>query len=205
MKKTFGIIGAGNIGQSVAHHLLAAGFEVTLANSKGPETLKDVIAGLGKGAKAGTQKEAAGKDIVVLAIPWMALSSLAGLTDWKGKWVIDATNQYTSTNPHTLIDLGGKPSSQFVSEAIPGARIVKAFNTLWYKILASDPRQGGGNRVLWVSGDDTEVKKEIMDILTALQFAPVDIGSIAHSRIQEQDGLLGHINLVRVVYDVYQP
>jgi predicted dinucleotide-binding enzyme len=171
MKKTFGILGAGNIGQSVAHHLLAAGYEVTLANSKGPESLKDVIAGLGKRAKAGTQKEAASKDIVVLAIPWAAVPSLTGLTDWKGKWVVDATNQYTSTNPHTLIDLGGKPSSQIVSEAIPGARIVKAFNTLWYKILASDPRQGGGNRVLWVSGDDAEAKRGIMDILTTLQFA----------------------------------
>jgi len=204
MKKTIGIIGAGNIGQSIAHHLVNAGYEVTLANSKGPETLKDIIAGLGKQAKAGTQKDAASKDIVVLAIPWKAVPSLTGLTDWKGKWVIDATNQYTSMDPLVFADLGGKPSSKVVSEAIPGARIVKAFNTLWYKILAADPKQGGGNRVLWVSGDDAEVKKEVMDMITSLQFAPVDLGSIAQSRIQEQDGMLGHINLVQVAYDVAQ-
>ncbi|HXB32023.1 MAG TPA: hypothetical protein VNV35_01320, partial [Puia sp.] len=137
-------------------------------------------------------------------IPWKAVPSLTGLTDWKGKWVIDATNQYTSMDPLVFADLGGKPSSKVVSEAIPGTRIVKAFNALWYKILAADPKQGGGNRVLWVSGDDAEVKKEVMDMITSLQFAPVDLGSIAQSRIQEQDGMLGHINLVQVAYDVAQ-
>ena len=202
MKKTFGIIGAGNIGQSVAQHLLKAGHKVTLANSRGPETLKDTIATLGDGAVAGTQQEAANQDIVILAIPWAGVPSLANVTDWKGKIVIDATNQYISMDPLQLADLGGKPSTQVVAETIKGARVTKAFNTLWFKILVEDPKQGGGDRVILVSGDDEEAKKEIIALIESLGFAGVDVGPIAASRIQEQDGLLGHINLVRLVYDV---
>jgi predicted dinucleotide-binding enzyme len=204
MKKTFGIIGAGNIGQSIAHHLVKAGYSVILSNSKGPDSLKEIVANLGKGAKAGSLQDAAKADIVVLAIPWLALPSLKTLTNWQDKLVIDATNQYISFNPNKFADLGGKASSEVVAETLKGARIVKAFNTLWFKILASDPEQGGGNRVLLVSGDDTEAKKEVVDLIETLKFAAVDIGSLAHSKIQEQDGLLGHINLIRVEYDVYE-
>jgi len=201
MKKTFGIIGAGNIGQSVAQHLVKAGYQVIIGNTKGPDSLKDVIAGLGSNAKAGTLQEAAGSDVVVLAVPWAALPTLPPLTDWSGKLVIDATNQYISMDPLKLADLGGKASSEVMQETLPGARVIKAFNTLWFKILAKDPKQGGGNRVILVSGDDAAAKKEIIEVIASLEFAPIDIGSLAHSKLQEQDGLLGHVNLVQVKYD----
>jgi predicted dinucleotide-binding enzyme len=202
MKKTFGIIGAGNIGRSLAGHLLSAGYKVILSNSKGPDSLKNTITALGEGASAGTPKDAASADIVILALPWLTLSKLPELTDWNGKLVIDATNQYTSFEPLVLADLGDVASSEIVSKTLPGARIVKAFNTLWFKILASNPEQSGGHRVIWISGDDAEAKTEIGEIIDSLGFASVDLGSLAHSKIQEPKGKLGHINLVKVPYDV---
>lgn len=202
MKKTFGIIGAGNIGKAVAHHLLKAGFEVTLSNSKGPDSLKETITALGGNAKAGSLQDAAKEDIVVLALPWTAINTLSGLADWKNKLVIDITNNVISMQPYTLANLNGKASSEVISETIPGARIVKAFNTLWFKILESDPRQGGGNRVTFVSGDDADAKKEISEIINSLGFAAVDIGSLAHSKLHQLDGLLANLNLIKVKYDV---
>lgn len=92
MKKTFGIIGAGNIAQAVAGHLLKAGYTVTLSSRRDPALLADTIASLGPGATAGTPAEAAKADIVVLALPWTQLATLPGLTNWDDRLVIDATN-----------------------------------------------------------------------------------------------------------------
>jgi len=201
MKKTFGIIGAGNIGQSMALQLTKAGYPVILGNTKGPESLREIVAGLGANATAGTTKQAAEADIVLLAIPWAALDSLKDLTDWNGKLVIDSTNQYISMEPLILADLGDKASSEIVSELLPGARIVKAFNTLWFKILAENPREAGGKRVAFFAGDDEEAKKEIAAIIGEIGFGAIDIGSLHASKIIEQNGLLGHVNLIQLAYD----
>jgi predicted dinucleotide-binding enzyme len=204
MKKTFGIIGAGNIGQSMALQLTKAGYPVILGNTRGPESLKEIVEKLGPGAKAGTTKEAAEADIVLLAIPWLALDSLKGLTDWNGKLVVDSTNQYLSMDPLELADLGDQASSEVVAGLLPGARIVKAFNTLWFKILAENPREAGGNRVAFYAGDDAEAKTEIAAIIEDLGFAAADVGSLHASKLTEQNGLLGHFNFIRLAYD-YNP
>jgi predicted dinucleotide-binding enzyme len=204
MKKTFGIIGAGNIGQSMALQLTKAGYPVILGNTRGPESLKAIVEKLGARAKAGTLKEAAGADIVLLAIPWLALDSLKELTDWNGKLVVDSTNQYLSMDPLKLADLGDQASSEVVAGLLPGARIVKAFNTLWFKILAENPREAGGNRVAFYAGDDAAAKTEIAAIIEELGFAAVDIGTLHASKLTEQNGLLGHVNLIRLAYD-YNP
>src|SRR5882724_6936163 len=148
MKKTFWIIGADNIGQTVARHLVKAGYPVILSNSQGPDSLKDAVKSIGAGAKAGTTKEAAAADIVLLALPWSEAPSLTGLTNWKGKTVIDATNHFISFAPEFKVaDIGDRASSEVVADALPGANIVKSFNTLYFKILALDPNEGNGRRV----------------------------------------------------------
>jgi len=91
MKKTFGIIGAGNIAQAIAGHLLKAGHTVTLSSRKDPALLANTIAALGAGAVAGTPAEAAKADIVVLALPWTQLATLPGLTNWDKRLVIRAS------------------------------------------------------------------------------------------------------------------
>ena len=200
MKKIFGIIGAGNIGQTVARHLLKAGHSVILSNSKGPGSLKDTIASLGKGARAGSNEEAASADIVVLALPWSEIPTLTKLTDWKNRIVIDATNHFIAYSPEFKVaDLGGRASSEVVAEYLPGVRLVKAFNTLYFKILAQDPREAGGKRVLFVSGDDADAKKEIAETIESLGFATIDLGDLANgSKLQQAKGSVATLNLLKL-------
>src|SRR5256886_17106769 len=88
-----GIIGAGGIAQAAAKQALGAGYEVILSNSRGPETLKAVVQRLGAGAAAGSVREAAQADLVVVAVQWSnAAKALAGLPDWNGRTPNEATN-----------------------------------------------------------------------------------------------------------------
>lgn len=200
MKKSFGIIGAGNIGQAVARHLIKAGYPVILSNSKGPESLKELVKSLGAGAKAGSVEDAAKADIVLLSLPWSEVSSLTGVIDWDNKIVIDATNHIITYAPDFQVaDLKGKSSSEVVASQLPGARIVKAFNTLYFKILAKDPREDGGNRVLFISGDDNSSKSEVSDVVRTLGFAVIDLGDLANgSKLQQTKGSVATLNLIQL-------
>lgn len=199
MKKTFGIIGAGNIGQTVARHLLKAGYPVILANNSGGDSLTEITRSLGAGAIAGTVLHAAQADIVLLSLPWSQVPTLKDVTDWAGKTVIDATNHFITYAPDFKVeDLGGKASSEVVASLLPGAKIVKAFNTIFYKTLAEDPRTLGGNRVLFVSGNDQASKTEVTSVIASLGFAPIDLGTLAEgSKLQQAKGPLATLNLIK--------
>lgn len=175
-----GIIGAGGIAQAIAKQALGAGYEVILSNSRGPESLKAVVQGLGAGAAAGTVREAAQADLVVLAVPWSSVAkALAGLPDWDDRILVDATNPTDGPPDFKLADLGGKTSSQVVASLAPGARVVKAFNTLIVANLRADPREAGGRRVLFMSGDDAPAKEELARVLDRIGFATIDPGSLS--------------------------
>ncbi|SHN35878.1 hypothetical protein SAMN05216311_11026 [Chitinophaga sp. CF418] len=199
MKKTFGIIGAGNIGQTVARHLVKAGYQVVLSNSQGPDSLKDVIDSIGSGIAAGSAADAAAADIVLLALPWSQIATLTALTDWKGKTVIDATNHFVSFSPDfKLADIGDKASTEVVAEYVPGANIVKSFNTLYFKILGLDPQEGKGKRVMFISGNETTSKTEVAAVIVSLGFAVIDLGTLAHgSKLQQPGGAVATLNLVK--------
>ena len=200
MKKTFGIIGAGNIGQTVARHLIKAGYPVILSNSQGPESLKDIVKSIGAGVNAGTTKEAAAADIVLLALPWSETPSLKELTNWEGKTVIDATNHFISYAPDFKVaDIGDRASSEVTADHLPGANIVKSFNTLFFKILALDPKEGDGRRVMFVSGNEAASKKEVSDVIASLGFAVIDLGTLAGgSKLQQPHGALATLNLLKL-------
>jgi predicted dinucleotide-binding enzyme len=200
MKKSFGIIGAGNIGQTVAHHLINAGHPVILSNSRGSESLDQVVRSLGTGASAGSLKDAVKADIIVLALPWTEVPTLTGLTDWANRIVIDATNHFISYSPDFKVaDLGGRSSSEVVAEQLPGAHIVKAFNTLYFKILGANPQEAGGRRVLFISGDDATSKTEVAEIIESLGFAVIDLGNLADgSKLQQAKGALATLNLIKL-------
>lgn len=173
-----GIIGAGSIGQAVAKQVVAAGHEALLSNSRGPDSLRDVVQQLGKGARAVTTKEAAATDIVVLSVTWDALpQALSGLPPWNNRILIDATNPVLQPG-FRLAELGGKTSSEVVASLAPGARVVKAMNTLLAKVLASDPREAGGHRVVFMSGDDAAAKKTVAALLEEFGFATIDLGTL---------------------------
>ena len=195
------MLGAGTVAQAFARHVLKAGHTVILSNSRGPATLSFVIAALGPQAKAGTPEEAARAPMVLLAVPWVKVAdALSTLPEWHGQILIDATNQFISSPPKAVLaDLGDKASSEVVAELAPGARVIKAFNTLYATDFAADPRQGPGRRVLFLSGDAKAAKAELVAILKNIGFATIDLGSLhVGGRMQQAGGPLAGLNLLRV-------
>lgn len=198
MKKTLGIIGAGNIGKTVAAHLVKNGYSVKISNSKHPDSLKEIIVQLGNGATAVTATEAAEADIVFLALPWIQVKTLSQIANWNNRIVIDATNHFI-TSDMQVADLGNRTSSEVVQDYLPGARIVKAFNTLYFKILEANPVVANGHRVLFVSGDDKEAKVHVSEMIKDIGFAPVDLGSLSvGGKLQQAKGALSLVNFIKL-------
>lgn len=198
---TIGIIGAGNIGQAVARRLASVGLEASISNSGAADALASLATELGPGIRAVSRHDAAKADIVFLAVPWPAHQDAVGdLPPWNGRIVIDAMNAIARTpGGRGPLDLGGRPSTAVVAGHLPGARVVKAFNTLPAAILASDPHQAGGQRVLFLSGDDADAKATVAQLIRTLGFAPIDLGDLEASRTAQQvpEGALAAVNLVR--------
>jgi len=197
---SIGIIGAGNIGLAVAKTLSRAGIAATIANSRGPESLKESVAALGPTITAGTREQAASAGIVVIAVNWTKLpAAVAGLPAWEGRIVVDANNPIEAPL-FKPIDLHGLVSSQVVADLVAGGRLVKAFNHLRADVLASDPRADGGRRVLFYSGDDSAAKAEIAALIDRLGFAGIDLGPLAvgGKLAQFPGGPLPNQNLVRI-------
>jgi predicted dinucleotide-binding enzyme len=132
--------------------------------------------------------DAARADVVILAVPFTAVPEAVRDTPaWAGRIVVDATNaiDFPAFTPK---DLGGRPSTEIVAEAVPGARVVKAFNTLPAAILAADPAQDGGRRILFVSGDDPAANAEIAKLIERLGFASITLGKLAEGGRLQQFG-----------------
>jgi predicted dinucleotide-binding enzyme len=197
---SIGIIGAGNIGLAVARTLARAGIAATIANSRGPQSLRESVAPLGPTITAGTREQAADADMVVIAVNWSKLpAAMAGLPAWNGRIVIDANNPIEAPL-FKPVDLNGLVSSQVVAGLVSGARLVKAFNHLRADVLAGDPRADGGRRVLFYSGDDSAAKAEVGALIDRLGFAGIDLGSLAvgGTLAQFPGGPLPNQNLVRI-------
>ncbi len=187
-----GLIGAGHIGKALAKKFVKAGYTIIVSNSKGPESLKSLVDELGELATAGTSEDAAKADLVVLAVMWE--NTKEALTTVKehlaGKIVIDATNNMNS-NPDD------KPTSVVISELIPSAKVVKAFNTLMAATLDLDPEVENGKRVIFYSGDHADAKETVGRIITDFGFAAVDLGNLQQaSPITEFLKALSTLNLV---------
>jgi predicted dinucleotide-binding enzyme len=190
---TIGIIGAGHIGQALARTALRAGRKVVIANSRSPESLAPVVATLGAGVSAGTVREAAAAGIVAIAVPWTSIPAAVSGLQWDGQTVIDATNAFKPA------DLGGRTSSEIVADLVPGARVVKAANTLAAKVLGADPHDAGGRRVIFLSGDDAPAKATVVELFDDAGFFAIDLGDlVAGSRMQQVGGPLPSHNLVRL-------
>lgn len=184
-----GIVGAGHIGATSARLFLDAGHEVALSNSRGPETLRDLVAELGPRARAVTPEEAARfGEVVLLAIP---LKDYTTLPDLGGKIAVDAMNYYPNRDGHIApLDSGERASSELVAEHLKGARVVKAFNTIWFEHLK---RQGDKSkpvekrRAIFIAGDDAEAKQVVSRLIEEIGFGPFDMGTLRDSAAQQPD------------------
>jgi predicted dinucleotide-binding enzyme len=191
--KSVGIIGAGRIGQAMTQTARRAGRHVVIANSRGPESLGPVVEALGEGVLGGTVKDASVPNIVVLAVPWTQVPHAVDGLDWDGRIVIDPTNDFDGS------DLNGRTSSEVVADLVAPARVVKAANTLVAAVLRSDPHEAGGQRVIFLSGDDAAAKSEVVSLFEDAGFFVVDLGGLREGGQMQQVGapLAGH-NLIRL-------
>lgn len=198
LRMTLGIIGAGQIGGAFAAALGRAGIEAIIANSRGPESLAELVSTLGSSIRAGTVQEAAAQDIVMVAVQWSKIPAALDGLDFDGRIVVDANNSIEAPL-FNRVDLGDRTSSQIFETLVPGARVVKAFNHLFPTQISGDPNQEGGKRVLFYSGDDVQAKSAVAVIIDQLGFFGIDLGSLAvgSQLVQFPGGPLPALNLVK--------
>lgn len=175
-----GMMGAGQVAQSFARKAIDAGHTVVFSNSRGPDSLASLVAGFGPQASAGTVQDAQNNPIVLLALPWPHVEDLLRtLPPWQGQILIDATNAFLTGAPADgLVDFQNSSSSERVAELAPGARVVKAINTIFMSNFAQSPVAGGMRRAAFVSGDDRAARSTVADLLESFGFAPVELGSL---------------------------
>ena len=182
----YAIIGFGNIGQALAKAFARKGIEAAVASTHQPEALAPQANTIGPTIVPKTLKDALEADVVMLAVPYGQHREVAkARTSWKGKIVIDVTN--------SLEALGELPSSAVIAQALPGARLVKAFNHLPAGVLAEDPASNGGRRVVFLSGDDASATATVAALVERLGYAPVNLGKLAEGGqlVQGRDGRWG--------------
>jgi len=186
-----GIIGSGKIGSTAARLFAGAGHEIAIANSRGPETLTDVVEEIGGNATAATLEEAASfGEVVLVAIPFGAYRDLPA-ESLGGRVVIDAMNYYPSRDGNIAdLDDGGTTSSDLLAAHAPEAKVVKAFNTMNWQVLRDRGKPGGGDDrlAIFLAGDDAEAKALVAGLIEDIGFAPVDTGNLAEGGRRQEPG-----------------
>ncbi len=181
-----GILGAGHIGKALARLLAEAGHEVGISNSRGPETLRELAATLGHGVKAFSNEDAARfGELVIETVPFGRYADLPAV-QLEGKIVVDTANYYPERDGQ--IDLGGHSESAFITRHLPGARMVKAFNTIHSAHLETQGDTGkplDERRAIFIAGDDAEAKGVVTRLIEEIGFAAVDTGSLEDSVVQQ--------------------
>lgn len=181
---TIGFIGSGNIGSTVAQLAVDAGYDVVVSNSRGPETLSELVDTLGAHARAATSQEAAeAGDLVVLTIPLGKVDEVdpASLA---GKVVIDTCNYYPERDGDiAALDDKQTTTSGLVQEHLPQSHVVKAFNNIFFQHLGSMQRPAGApdRNTLMIAGDDAAAKQTVADFISSLGYDVYDAGSLADS------------------------
>jgi predicted dinucleotide-binding enzyme len=182
--RTIGFIGAGHIGSTLARLAVEHGHRVVLSNSRGPETLADLVAELGSEASAGSPEDAAkAGDLVVVTIPVKGIDSVP-VAPLAGKVVIDTNNYYPQRDGQIEdLDEHRTTSSSLLQQHLPDAKVVKAFNHIRFSDIPTDGAPAGtpGRRALAVFGDDAEAKSVVAALIDEFGFDVVDGGPLAES------------------------
>ncbi len=182
-----GIVGSGHIGGNLGTLLAKAGYEVVFS-SRHPDALKDIAKNAGSRACAGTVDEAvAFGDVIVLSLPLKAIPELdAGIkTALQGKIVIDTSNPYPQRDGEIAEEARKDPGGMgaFVSRLLPGARIVRAFNTVYFEDLKRTKNKGGEKIGIPIAADDREGLKAAVEIVERAGLDPVVVGGLSTSKL----------------------
>ena len=185
-----GTIGAGAFAQAFAKQALKAGHKIKLSNSRGRDSLREIVNQLGPGATASSKEEAAACEMVLLAVPWDNVpETLASLPKWNNQILIDGVNTlHGKAGEFTLADVGNLSASQFIAALAPGARVVKALNTISVPKLEADPIVNGARRVVFISGDDDGAKKQVGTLLAGFGYSVIDLGNLRDGGLIQQVG-----------------
>jgi hypothetical protein len=187
---TFGIIGAGNIGSQVARVAIAQGNEVVIANSRGPETLADLVEELGPKARAATVQEAAeAADVAVVSVPFKAYRDIP-VEPLAGKVVLDTNNYYWERDGHVeALDSGEATVSGLLQEHLPTSKVAKAFNHITAATITTDGSPAGteNRRALATASDHQEAADLVTNFYDAAGFDTVNIGPLSESWRVERD------------------
>lgn len=187
---TLGLIGSGNIGGTLARLAVAAGIDVVLSNSRGPQTLADLVAELGPHARAATPADAAAAgDVVVVTVPLHAYRAVPQ-APLAGKVVIDTNNYYPGRDGSSAeLDDGSTTSSELLAAHLPASRVVKAFNNIRSADLLALARPAGApdRSALAIAGDSAEAKQTAAELLDRLGYDVLDAGPLAEGRRFQPD------------------
>ncbi|MEW9553845.1 NADPH-dependent F420 reductase [Nonomuraea sp. NPDC050783] len=179
---TIGFIGSGHIGGTVARLAVAAGYDVVLSNSRGPETLRDLVGELGPRARAATPAEAAAAgELVVVSVPLKVYRDVP-VEPLAGKTVLDTNNYYPQRDGNIPeLDEGTATSSELLQRHLPESGVVKVFNHINFRHLAELARPAGAldRSALAIAGDDPAAKDEATAFLDAIGYDAVDAGPLA--------------------------
>ena len=190
MTTTWGFIGSGHIGSTVAKLAVLAGHDVVMSNSRGPETLVDLVAELGPRARAATAEEAAAAgDLVVVTIPLKNYTDVP-VDALRGKVVIDTMNYYPQRDGQVAaLDEESTTTSELLQAHLPESKVVKGFNNIYFAHLATLGRTAGDplRSALAIAGDDADAKQVVTDAFDAIGYDTVDLGPLAEGWRTQRD------------------
>jgi 8-hydroxy-5-deazaflavin:NADPH oxidoreductase len=192
---TIGFIGSGLIGSTLARVAIDAGYDVVLSNSRGPDTLADLVGRLGPKARAATAEDAAAAaDIAVVTVPLKAYKAVP-VEPLAGKVVIDTNNYYPERDGEfPELEAETTTVSELLQRHLPASHVVKAFNHIYFEDLASQGQPAGtpGRRALAIAGDDADAKATVTTLLDSFGYDTVDAGPLAEGwRFQRDTAAYG--------------
>ena len=187
---TIGIIGAGHIGSQIARKAVTLGYDVVIANSRGPETLAPLVAELGERARAGSATEAAASaDFAVVTVPLKAYTAVP-VEELAGKIVIDTNNYYFERDGHiAALDNHETTVSSMLQEHLPTSRVAKGFNHITFSDITTDGTPAGSEdrRALATASDHDDAAALVTDLYDEFGFDTVNIGPLSESWRVERD------------------
>jgi 8-hydroxy-5-deazaflavin:NADPH oxidoreductase len=202
----YAIIGSGDIGTALARTFARKKIDVAIANSRGPKTLASLTEELGPSIFPQSVQDACQAEMILLAVPFPAHKDVAKqFKQWNGKIVVDVTN----TLHVAPEELGGLLSSEIVSKAFVGARLVKAFNHLPAAQLGTNPPVKGQRQAVFLSSNDADASATVAAVATQLGFAPIELGRLDQGGVPLHfvDGQAGGIlfqNVEKLIGENYE-